>query len=77
VCYRSGGVFIPGIGGLMAERERRQMEEILHLDLEELNVEVVDDEWDEDDDDSVDAFLRVHKTTAKTLSPSLFVFSFP
>jgi cereblon len=47
------------------ERERRQMEEILQLDLEELNVEVVDDEEVEeeehgahDGDDSVDAFLR-------------------
>jgi cereblon len=45
------------------ERERRQMEEILQLDLEELNVEVVDEEEMEeeeehDGDDSVDAFLR-------------------
>jgi cereblon len=45
------------------ERERRQMEEILQLDLEELNVEVVDEEEVEeeeehDGDDSVDAFLR-------------------
>jgi cereblon len=60
VRYRCGGVFIPGIGGLMAERERRQMEGILQLDLEELNVEVVDDDEDEehDEEDSVDAFLR-------------------
>jgi cereblon len=44
----------------MAERERRQMEGILQLDLEELNVEVVDDDEDEehDEEDSVDAFLR-------------------
>ncbi|KAF0927317.1 hypothetical protein E2562_031508 [Oryza meyeriana var. granulata] len=51
-------------------RERRQMEEILQLDMEELNVEMVDDddsseeEADGDDDDgegsfaSADAFLR-------------------
>ncbi|XP_015693357.1 protein cereblon-like [Oryza brachyantha] len=47
-------------------RERRQMEEILQLDMEELIVEMVDDEEteeefaDEDDGDftSVDAFLR-------------------
>ncbi|GJN14977.1 hypothetical protein PR202_gb01860 [Eleusine coracana subsp. coracana] len=61
------GVSIPGTGGVMAdwdgipERERRQMEEILQLDLEELHVEVVDDDDDDDEeehDDTVDAFLR-------------------
>lgn len=65
------GVSVPGTGGVMADwdgipaRERRQMEEILQLDMEELNVEVVDEEEEEeelergeDDDDSVDAFLR-------------------
>lgn len=49
------------------ERERRQMEEILQLDMEELNVEVVDDNDEEEEeveghgseeDDDVDAFLR-------------------
>ena len=64
---------VPGTGGVMADwegipaRERRQMEEILQLDMEELNVEVVDDnEEDEEEeegdgneeDDDIDAFLR-------------------
>jgi cereblon len=49
------------------ERERRQMEEILQLDMEELNVEVVEDDEEAEeedegdgggDDDDVDAFLR-------------------
>ncbi|TVU20542.1 hypothetical protein EJB05_36755 [Eragrostis curvula] len=45
------------------ERERRQMEEILQLDLEELNVEVVDDDDEEEEeqdahDDDDDADLR-------------------
>jgi cereblon len=48
-------------------QERRQMEEILQLDMEELNVEVVDDnEEDEEEEEGdgneedydVDAFLR-------------------
>ena len=69
---------VPSTGGEMAdwdgitERERRQMEEILQLDMEELNVEVVEDDDDEEeeeeeeqgdgdedeDEDDVDAFLR-------------------
>lgn len=48
------------------ERERRQMEEILQLDMEELNVEVVDGDEEEEEeqgdgneeDDDVEAFLR-------------------
>ncbi|KAG8086140.1 hypothetical protein GUJ93_ZPchr0010g9420 [Zizania palustris] len=41
-------------------RERRQMEEILQLDMEELNVEMVDDDDDDDEGSftSADAFLR-------------------
>lgn len=64
------------------ERERRQMEEILQLDMEELNVEVVDDNDEEEEeveghgseeDDDVDAFLRClegHKATAQPFLPS-------
>lgn len=66
------GVSVPGTGGVMAdwdgipERERRQMEEILQLDMEELNVEVVDGDEEEEEeqgdgneeDDDVEAFLR-------------------
>jgi hypothetical protein len=63
----------PAGGGVMADwegippQERRQMEEILQLDMEELNVEVVDDnEEDEEEEEGdgneedydVDAFLR-------------------
>jgi cereblon len=66
-------VSVPGTGGLMADwegipaRERRQMEEILQLDMEELNVEVVDDNDEEEEeeegdgneeDDDIDAYLR-------------------
>ncbi|KAL6851609.1 hypothetical protein ACP4OV_020173 [Aristida adscensionis] len=65
-------------------RERRQMEEILQLDMEELNVEVVDDDEEEvvqegggggdDDDDSVGAFLRDNDgdTVASTSGPFTF-----
>ena len=54
----------------ITERERRQMEEILQLDMEELNVEVVEDDAEEEveeeqgdggdggGDDDVEAFLR-------------------
>ena len=67
---------VPSTGGEMAdwdgitERERRQMEEILQLDMEELNVEVVEDDAEEEveeeqgdgggggGDDDVEAFLR-------------------
>jgi len=70
---------VSSTGGVMAdwdgitERERRQMEEILQLDMEELNVEVVEDDDEEEeeeeeeeqgdgdedeDEDDVDAFLR-------------------
>ncbi|KAK3138231.1 hypothetical protein QOZ80_5AG0366140 [Eleusine coracana subsp. coracana] len=62
------------------ERERRQMEEILQLDLEELHVEVVDGDDDEeeeeehdDDDDTVDAFLRGNEDgVASTSGPCTF-----
>jgi len=67
---------VSSTGGVMAdwdgitERERRQMEEILQLDMEELNVEVVEDDAEEEveeeqgdgggggGDDDVEAFLR-------------------
>ena len=67
---------VSSTGGVMAdwdgitERERRQMEEILQLDMEELNVEVVEDDDEEEveeeqgdgggggGDDDVEAFLR-------------------
>jgi len=56
----------------ITERERRQMEEILQLDMEELNVEVVEDDAEEEveeeqgdggdggGDDDVEAFLRAN-----------------
>jgi len=70
---------VSSTGGVMAdwdgitERERRQMEEILQLDMEELNVEVVEDDDEEEVEeeqgdgggsggggggDDVEAFLR-------------------
>ena len=50
----------------ITERERRQMEEILQLDMEELNVEVVEDDDEEEVEEEqgdgggvdVEAFLR-------------------
>lgn len=61
-------------------RERRQMEEILQLDMEELNVEVVDDNGEDEeegegdgneDDDDVDAFLRLLEGRKATAQPFL------
>jgi len=65
---------VSSTGGVMAdwdgitERERRQMEEILQLDMEELNVEVVEDDDEEEVEEEqgdgggggvdVEAFLR-------------------
>ncbi|KAL6610520.1 hypothetical protein ACP70R_040489 [Stipagrostis hirtigluma subsp. patula] len=64
------------------ERERRQMEEILQLDLEELNVEVVDDDEEEeeqgggdDEEDSVDAFLRDNNGDAVASTSGPFTFN--
>ncbi|CAD6271533.1 unnamed protein product [Miscanthus lutarioriparius] len=65
-------------------RERRQMEEILQLDMEDLNVEVVDDnEEDEeevegdgsDEDDDVDAFLRDNNGDGVTSTSGPFTFN--
>ncbi|CAN6341344.1 unnamed protein product [Urochloa humidicola] len=71
-------------------RERRQMEEILQLDMEELNVEVVDDDdddeeeeeededqddGDEDDDDDVDAFLRANNGDGVASTSGPFTFN--
>uniref|UniRef100_A0A0D9WIT7 Protein cereblon n=1 Tax=Leersia perrieri TaxID=77586 RepID=A0A0D9WIT7_9ORYZ len=76
-----------GSGGEMADwdgvpaRERRQMEEILQLDMEELNVEMVDTEEEEVDEDdgegsftSTDAFLRDNdgEGVASTSGPFTF-----
>nr|CAB3464686.1 unnamed protein product [Digitaria exilis] len=81
------GVSVPGTGGVMADwdgipaRERRQMEEILQLDMEELNVEVVDEEEEEEEqgdgdneEDDVEAFLRANdgEGVASTSGPFTF-----
>ncbi|TKW26288.1 hypothetical protein SEVIR_3G178400v4 [Setaria viridis] len=66
------------------ERERRQMEEILQLDMEELNVEVVDEDEEEEEeeqgagneeDDDVDAFLRANDGDGVASTSGPFTFN--
>lgn len=52
------------------ERERRQMEQILELDMEELQVEEVDDA-DSSSSSDVDTFLRSQHTPRPSLTISL------
>ncbi|KAJ1263713.1 hypothetical protein BS78_09G207200 [Paspalum vaginatum] len=65
-------------------RERRQMEEILQLDMEELNVEVEEEEEEEEqgdgdeeeeDDDDVDAFLRYNDRDEGASTSGSFTFN--